>query len=58
MFQGAILATATSRRADQAAEVGLRVSSLQTAVTDAEEKLKRLYKMVEDGLTDLDESRL
>lgn len=51
----AILASIASRRADQAAEVGLRVSSLQTAVTDAEEKLKRLYKMVKDGLTDLDE---
>ena len=51
----AILASVASRRADQADEVGLRVSSLQTAVTDAEEKLKRLYKMVEDGLTDLDD---
>ena len=51
----AILASVASRRADQANEVGLRVSSLQTAVTDAEEKLKRLYKMVEDGLTDLDD---
>ena len=50
-----ILASVGSRRTDQAAEVGLRVSALQTVVTDAEEKLKRLYKMVEDGLTDLDE---
>jgi len=24
-------------------------------VTDAEEKLKRLYRLVEDGLTDLDQ---
>jgi site-specific DNA recombinase len=28
---------------------------LQRAVSDAEEKLKRLYRLVEDGLTDLDE---
>ena len=27
-----------------------RVAELQTQVTEAEEKLKRLYQMVEDGL--------
>ena len=29
--------------------------ALQREVTDAEEKLKRLYRLVEDGLTDLDD---
>jgi hypothetical protein len=32
-----------------------RVMALQREVTNAEEKLKRLYRLVEDGLTDLDE---
>ena len=32
-----------------------RVSALQTEVTETEEKLKRLYKMVEDGVTDFDD---
>ena len=31
------------------------VAALQTQVSDAEEKLKRLYKMVEEGVTDLDD---
>ena len=29
--------------------------ALQREVTSAEDKLKRLYRLVEDGLTDLDE---
>jgi hypothetical protein len=32
-----------------------RVTALQGDVSDAEEKLKRLYHMVEDGLTELDD---
>ncbi len=31
-----------------------RLAALQTEVTDAAEKLERLYKVVEDGITDLD----
>jgi len=30
------------------------LAALQTEVTDAAEKLERLYKVVEDGITDLD----
>ncbi len=51
----ATLASVASRRAEKALEVDRRVAALQTEVTEAEEKLKRLYKMVEDGVTDLDE---
>ena len=29
--------------------------ALQREVTDADDKLKRLYRLVEDGLTDLDD---
>ena len=31
------------------------VTALQRDVTDADEKLKRLYKLVEDGITELDD---
>lgn len=51
----AILASVAARRAEQALEVDRRVATLQTEVNDAEQKLKRLYKMVEDGVTDLDD---
>ena len=51
----AILASVVARRAEKSLEVDRRVSTLQTEVTEAEEKLKRLYKMVEEGLTDLDD---
>ena len=39
-----------ARRTEKALEVDQRVAALQTEVTEAEEKLKRLYQMVEDGL--------
>ena len=50
-----ILASLSSRRAELAAAVNTRISGLQREVVDAEDKLKRLYRLVEDGLTDLDE---
>jgi site-specific DNA recombinase len=37
------------------AAVNTRILGLQREVGDAEDKLKRLYRLVEDGLTDLDE---
>jgi DNA invertase Pin-like site-specific DNA recombinase len=43
------------RRAEKAESLNTRVMALQREVTNAEEKLKRLYRLVEDGLTDLDE---
>jgi site-specific DNA recombinase len=49
-----ILASLSSRRAEMAAAVNSRISTLQREVVDAENKLKRLYRLVEDGL-DVDE---
>jgi DNA invertase Pin-like site-specific DNA recombinase len=50
-----ILASLSSRRAELAAAVNTRMSVLQREMVDAEDKLKRLYRLVEDGLTDFDE---
>jgi site-specific DNA recombinase len=50
-----ILASLSSHRAEQAAAINGRVTALQRAMIDAEDKLKRLYCLVEDGLTDVDE---
>ena len=49
-----ILASLSSRRAELAAAVNARISALQGEVVDAEDRLKRLYRLVEDGL-DVDE---
>jgi site-specific DNA recombinase len=50
-----ILASLSSRRAEQAAALNSRIVALQREMTEADDKLKRLYRLVEDGLTDLDE---
>ena len=50
-----ILASLSARRDEKAKSLNGRLITLQRAVTDAEDKLKRLYRLVEDGLTDLDE---
>jgi site-specific DNA recombinase len=50
-----MLQSLSSRRAEKAESLNSRVMALQREVTDAEEKLKRLYRLVEDGITDLDE---
>ncbi|WP_192643174.1 recombinase family protein [Bosea sp. OAE506] len=42
-------------RAERALEVDTRITTLQTEASQAEDRLKRLYKMVEDGVTDLDD---
>ncbi|GEL44472.1 recombinase RecB [Methylorubrum extorquens] len=42
-------------RAEKAAQVDGRLATLRGEVSEAEEKLKRLYRMVEEGVTDLDE---
>jgi site-specific DNA recombinase len=52
---GVILALLASRRAEKAESLNGRLIALQQEMTDADEKLKRLYQLVEDGLTDLDE---
>jgi site-specific DNA recombinase len=51
----AILASLSSRRAQDAAALDGRLMALQREVIDTDDKLKRLYRLVEDGLTDLDE---
>jgi site-specific DNA recombinase len=50
-----ILASLSSRRAEQATALDGRIMSLQREMIEADDKLKRLYRLVEDGLTDLDE---
>ena len=50
-----ILASVAVRRAERTIQIDTRIATLQTEVAEAEEKLKRLYKMVEDGVTDLDD---
>ena len=50
-----ILGSLSSHRAEQAAALNARITSLQREMVDAEDKLKRLYRLVEDGLTDVDE---
>jgi site-specific DNA recombinase len=50
-----ILASLSSRRAEQATALNSRIVYLQREMTEADDKLKRLYRLVEDGLTDLDE---
>jgi site-specific DNA recombinase len=51
----AILGSLTTRRAEKAESANRRILALQREVTDAEDKLKRLYRLVEDGVTDLDD---
>jgi hypothetical protein len=50
-----ILSSLVARRAEKAATVSARLIALQKEVTDAEDKLARLYRLVEDGVTDLDD---
>lgn len=50
-----LLASTLKRRMPHAAEVDQRMTALQSDVTEVEAKLKRLYPMVEDGLTELDD---
>ena len=50
-----ILKSLSVRRAEKSESLNRRKIALQREVTDAEEKLKRLYRLIEDGLTDLDQ---
>lgn len=51
----ALLSSLSSLRAEKAANLNGRLTALQQEVTDADEKLRRLYRVVEDGLTDVDD---
>lgn len=50
-----ILASLVQRRAEKDTEIGRRIASLEAEAMEAEEKLKRLYTMVEEGVTELDD---
>ncbi|WP_082655952.1 recombinase family protein [Aureimonas sp. D3] len=50
-----LLASIAGSRAEKAAEVDGRIIALQREATDAEDKLKRLYRMVEDGIAEMDD---
>lgn len=50
-----LLASLCSHRAEKQASVDARATRLQTEVTEAEDKLRRLYKLVEEGLAGLDD---
>jgi Recombinase zinc beta ribbon domain len=50
-----ILSSLSSRRSEKADPVNARVTALQREVTDADDKLKRLYRLVEDGMTEMDD---
>jgi len=51
----AILSSLTARRAEKAQSLNARILGLRREVTDAEDKLKRLYRLIEEGVTDLDD---
>ena len=51
----AMLNSLAARRSEKAESVNSRIMALQREVADAEDRLKRLYRLVEDGVTDLDE---
>ena len=50
-----LLSTLASRRAERAAAVDARLAALEREAANAEDKLKRLYKLVEDGVAELDD---
>ena len=50
-----MLDSLAARRAERAETVNSRIMALQREMADAEDRLKRLYQLVEDGVTDLDD---
>jgi site-specific DNA recombinase len=51
----AILSSLSSRRSIKEHSLNSRLMALQKQAADADEKLKRLYHLVEEGVTDLDD---
>jgi site-specific DNA recombinase len=51
----AMLSSLKARRAEKADSENKRILILHREVTDAEDRLKRLYCLVEDGVIDLDD---
>ena len=50
-----MLSSLKAQRAEKSASVNKRIMALQREATDAEDRLNRLYRLVEDGMTDLDD---
>jgi hypothetical protein len=50
-----LLSTLASRRAERAAAVDARLAALECEAANAEDKLKRLYKLVGDGVAEVDD---
>jgi site-specific DNA recombinase len=50
-----LLSTLAGRRAERAAAVDARLAALEREAVNAEEKLKRLYKLIEDGVAEIDD---
>lgn len=50
-----MLGALSARRAQQTQAINGRIMALQREVADCDDKLTRLYRLVEDGLTELDE---
>ena len=51
----ALLASLAGRRATQAAAVDQRLAALDREVSESEEKLRRLYRLIEDGHAEMDD---
>jgi hypothetical protein len=51
----AMLVSVTARRAERTAAVNDRIAGLQARSEEADERLRRLYKMVEDGVAAMDD---
>ncbi len=49
------LGALAARRAEKSAAVEIRIQQLAASAADADERLRRLYKMVENGLADMDD---
>jgi DNA invertase Pin-like site-specific DNA recombinase/uncharacterized coiled-coil protein SlyX len=49
-----ILAALAARRADKKGAFDARIKALEERAAEAEDRLRRLYKMVEDGIAELD----
>ncbi len=49
------LSSPASQRLEKADAVNVRAIALQREVTDADDKLKRLYRLIEDGMTEMDD---
>jgi len=50
-----VLASLNTRRTERALELDKRVAALQSEVAEADDKLRRLYRMVEEGVTEVDD---